>query len=77
MRFETIKRWGLMLENMCYLPYVFLSPTDAESFLRKYPEYVKKNVRIAPMQEVHVSEDMQLFYNELEQIRNRIITENC
>lgn len=29
MKMETTKRWGLMLTNMCYLPYFFFSPSEA------------------------------------------------
>lgn len=39
MKMETTKRWGLMLTNMCYLPYFFFSPSEAADFLNVHPEY--------------------------------------
>lgn len=68
---------GINARKYVLPPICLFIANGCRKFLRKYPEYVKKNVRIASMQEVHVSEDMQLFYNELEQIRDRVITENC
>lgn len=77
MKMETTKRWGLMLTNMCYLPYFFLSPKDAADFLNENPVYKERKVRVVPVQEVHMVEDKQPFYEELQQIRNRVLTGNC
>ena len=77
MKMETTKRWGLMLTNMCYMPYFFLSPTEASNFLDMHPEYKEQRIRIVPVQEVHMVKDKQPFYEELQQIRNRILTNNC
>ena len=42
MKMETTKRWGLMLTNMCYLPYFFFSPSEAADFLNVHPEYKER-----------------------------------
>lgn len=38
MKMETTKRWGLMLTNMCYLPYFFFSPSEAADFLNVHED---------------------------------------
>ena len=77
MKMETTKRWGLMLTNMCYLPYFFFSPSEAADFLNVHHEYKERKIRVVPVQEIHMVEDKQTFYEELQQIRNRILTGNC
>lgn len=52
MKMETTKRWGLMLTNMCYLPYFFFSPSEAADFLNVHPEYKERKIRVVPVQEV-------------------------
>ena len=39
MKMETTKRWGLMLTNMCYLPYFFFSPSEAADFLNVHTQF--------------------------------------
>lgn len=53
MKMETTKRWGLMLTNMCYLPYFFFSPSEAADFLNVHPEYKERKIRVVPVLEIH------------------------
>lgn len=39
--------------------------------------YKERKIRVVPVQEIHMVEDKQTFYEELQQIRNRILTGNC
>lgn len=77
MKMETTKKWGLRLANMYYLPYVFSSQKEAADFLKEYPEYAKVKVHVAPIQEVRMVEDKKNFYEELQQIRSRVLTGIC
>ena len=42
-----------------------------------HPEYKERKIRVVPVQEVHMVEDKQPFYEELQQIRNRVLAGNC
>ena len=60
-----------------YLPYFFFSPSEAADFLNVHSEYKERKIRVVPVQEIHMVEDKQTFYEELQQMRNRVLTGNC